>query len=147
MPTPFESATLNLKLFDLRREPVLREARHWFLTEFHPQTFDDVLKVVMSDRNASYRMVVGYWDMAASMVTTGAIEAEAFRAAHGEIFGTFAKLHPFVDEMRRTLNEPHFLKHVESVVMGAPEAVAIMDRRRARLRALYERKSQAAEQG
>lgn len=26
MPTPFESAQLNLRLFDMRREPVLREA-------------------------------------------------------------------------------------------------------------------------
>jgi hypothetical protein len=30
MPTPFENAQLNLKLFDLRREPALREARDWF---------------------------------------------------------------------------------------------------------------------
>ena len=35
MPTPFESATLNLQLFDLRREPVLREARQWFLAGFN----------------------------------------------------------------------------------------------------------------
>lgn len=31
MPTPFENATLNLKLFDLRREAVLREGRQWFI--------------------------------------------------------------------------------------------------------------------
>jgi hypothetical protein len=35
MPTPFESALLNLKLFELRREPVLREARDWFLKDFN----------------------------------------------------------------------------------------------------------------
>ena len=144
MPTPFESATLNLKLYELRREPVLREARHWFITEFHPQTYADVIAVVTSDRNASYRMVVGYWDMAASMVTGGAIDADAFRAAHGEIFGTFAKLHPFVDEMRKSLNEPNFLKHLEAVVMGAPDAEGMMERRRARLRAMHERRTQAS---
>jgi hypothetical protein len=44
MPTPFESATLNLQLFDLRREPVLREARHWFLMEFHPESLVTFLK-------------------------------------------------------------------------------------------------------
>ena len=40
MPTPFESAQLNLQLFDMRREPLLRKARDWFLLEFHPATFD-----------------------------------------------------------------------------------------------------------
>ena len=69
MPTPFESAQLVLKLFELRREPTLREARNWWLREFHPETIDDVRKVLQSDRNASYRMVVGYWDMACSLVT------------------------------------------------------------------------------
>ena len=38
MPSPFESALLNLHLFDLRREPVLRDARDWFLREFNPET-------------------------------------------------------------------------------------------------------------
>jgi hypothetical protein len=75
MPTPFESAQLNLQLFDLRRDPVLREARAWFLGEFNPQSFADLTAVIGGERNPSFRMVVSYWDMAASMVTTGAIEA------------------------------------------------------------------------
>src|SRR5213076_916572 len=78
MPTPFESAQLNLQLFDLRREPVLREARAWFIMEFNPETFPELVEIVTSDRNAAFRMVVGYWDMAASLVTGGAIDAAAF---------------------------------------------------------------------
>lgn len=143
MPTPFESATLNLKLFDLRREPVLREARQWFIAEFHPETYADVVATVSGPRNASFRMVIGYWDMAASMVTSGAIDAGAFRAAHSEIFGTFAKIQPFLDEMRRAMGEPFFCTHLETVVMGAPDAQGIMDRRRARLRAMHERRQKA----
>ena len=144
MPTPFESATLNLKLFDLRREPVLREARHWFITEFHPETYADVVATVSGPRNASFRMVVGYWDMAASMVTSGAIDGDAFRAAHGEIFGTFAKIQPFVEEMRRVMGEPFFCKHLEQVALGAPDAIGIMERRRARLRAMWARQQERA---
>jgi hypothetical protein len=87
MPTPFESASLNLRLFDLRREPVLREARDWFLREFNPENISELVEIVGGERNASFRMVLGYWDMAASLVTTGAIDADAFRAAHGEVFG------------------------------------------------------------
>src|SRR6476620_4340829 len=103
MANAFESATLNLKLFDLRREQVLREARHWFITEFHPDSYPDVVAAVSGARNASFRMVVGYWDMAASMVTSGAIDADSFRAAHGEIFGMFSKIHPFLAEMRSAI--------------------------------------------
>ena len=134
MPTPFESAQLNLRLFDLRREPLLREARAWFLADFNPETFDEFISVVRGDRNASFRMVLGYWDMAASLVTTGAIDADAFRAAHTEVFGTFAKVQPFLAELRTRSGEPDFCKHLEAVVMGAPDVEAILSRRRQALR-------------
>lgn len=141
MATPFESATLNLKLFELRRDPVLREARQWFIGEFHPESYADVVSTVTGPRNASFRMVVGYWDMAASMVTSGAIDGDAFRAAHGEIFGMFCKLQPFLAEMRGTMSETSFCRHVEEVVMAAPDAQGILDRRRARLRAMWQRQN------
>jgi hypothetical protein len=135
MPTPFESAQLNLQLFALRREPVLREARAWFLLEFNPETLADLGAVLAGERNPSFRMVLGYWDMAASLVTTGAIDADAFRAAHGEMFGTFCKVQPFLDEMRAVSGEADFCRHFEAVVMGAPDADAILTRRRKALRA------------
>jgi hypothetical protein len=144
MPTPFESATLNLKLFELRREPVLREARQWFIGEFHPDSYADVVSTVSGPRNASFRMVVGYWDMAASMVTSGAIDGNAFRAAHGEIFGMFCKLQPFLAEMRGAISETSFCRHIEEVVMADPDAQGILDRRRARLRAMWLRKNAEA---
>src|SRR4030095_11396590 len=105
MPTPFESAQLNLQLFDLRREPVLREARSWFLLDFHPETLADFVAAVTGERNASVRMVLGYWDMAASLVTMGAIDGDAFRAAHGEMFGTFAKVEPVLGEVRSVFKQ------------------------------------------
>jgi hypothetical protein len=135
MATPFESATLNLKLFELRREAVLREAREWFLRDFNPETFAELVEVVSGERNASFRMVLGYWDMAASLVTAGAIDADAFRAAHSEVFATFGKMEPFLAEMRKVSGEPEFCKHVEAVVLSAPDGAAILERRRAALRA------------
>lgn len=135
MPSAFESAFLNLQLFDLRREPVLREARDWFLRAFNPGTFDDLVKIVGGDRNASFRMVLGYWDMAASFVTTGAIDADAFLAAHGEVYTTFSKIHPFLAEIRQVSDEPEFCRHLEAVVLGAPNAEAILRRRRDAARA------------
>ena len=121
MATPFESAQLNLKLFHMRRDPVLREAREWFLREFTPKTFEELLSIVQGPRNASYRMVTGYWDMAASLVTFGAIDAEMFRAAHGEIVATVAKLYPFLPQLREVSGFPEFFIHAERVVVDMPD--------------------------
>ena len=142
MPSPFESALLNLRLFELRREPVLREARDWFLRDFNPESVGEVVEVLRGERNASFRMVLGYWDMAASLVTTGAIDADAFLAAHSEVFGTFSKIQPFLAELRSMSGESMFCQHLETVVMGAADADAIMSRRRQALRAAAKRLGQ-----
>jgi hypothetical protein len=130
MPTPFESAQLNLQLFELRREPILREARAWFLREFNPESFADVVALARGERNSSFRMVLGYWDMAASLVTTGAIDADAFHAAHGEIFATFSKIYLYLAELRSASGESDFCKHLEAVVLSTPNVESILRRRR-----------------
>jgi hypothetical protein len=135
MPTPFESAQLNLQLFDLRREAVLREARSWFLLEFNPETFAELVAIVTGPRNSAFRMVVGYWEMAASLVTTGAIDADAFRAAHGEIFATFSKIQPFLSELRAASGEEDICEHMEKVVLAVRHAEGMLSRRREALRA------------
>ena len=140
MPTPFESAQLNLQLFDMRREPVLREARAWFTREFNPETFAELSSMAGGVRNASVRMVLGYWEMACSLVTSGAIDPAAFLAAHGEIFLTFSKVYPFLAELRSASAEPNFCRHLETVVLAAPDARAILERRRAGMLAAAKRR-------
>ena len=97
------------------------------------------------ERNAAFRMVLGYWDMAASLVTSGAIDPEAFRAAHSEIFAVFSKIYPYLAEIRAASQEPDFCKHMESVVLGAPDAEAILARRLAALRAFAKMRQEKAE--
>ncbi|PYT04442.1 MAG: hypothetical protein DMF60_15310, partial [Acidobacteria bacterium] len=87
------------------------------------------------ERNAWFRMVIGYWDMASSLVTSGAIDGESFRSAHGEIFATFSKIQPFLAELRAVSGEPDICKHMEEVIFGAPMAEATLARRREALRA------------
>lgn len=135
MASPYESAVLNLQLYELRREPVLREARAWFLRDFNPDCLADVIKMVSGERNASFRMVLGYWDMAASLVTSGAIDSQAFLAAHNEIYGTFSKIQPFLADMRQASGEPDFCRHIEAVLRSDPHADATMARRREAIRA------------
>ena len=146
MPTPFESAELNLRLFELRREPVLREARAWFLLRFNPETFEEFRELVSGEHNAAFRMVLGYWDMAASLVTTGAIDGDAFRSAHGEIFATFSKIQPFLAELRSASGEADFCKHMEAVVLAAADGEAILKRRREAIRNAAKARGDAAQQ-
>lgn len=143
MPTPFESAQLNLQLFDMRREPVLRQARTWFVREFNPETVEEIQAELRGEHNPWYRMVLGYWDMAASLVTTGAIDGDAFRAAHGEVFATFSKIQPFLADLRAA-SQPKFCQHLEAVVMAEPDAPAILERLRERLRAAARARKPAA---
>lgn len=146
MPTPFESAQLNLQLFDLRREPALREARAWFIGEFNPETVAEFSAIISGERNTSFRMVMGYWDMAASLVTSGAIDAPSFLAAHSEVMATFAKVQPFIADLRARMGEPEMFQHLETVVMSAPDAQATLDRRRKRLSAAIKARAAAQAQ-
>ena len=145
MPTPFESAQLNLQLFDLRREPVLREARAWFMHEFNPASFAELAMLAGGEHNKEFRTVLSYWEMAASLVTTGAIDAGAFLAAHNEVVAAFSKVHPFLAEVRTAIGEPDFCTHLEQVVLSLPDAEAVLDRRRRKLRAGAEARAAEAE--
>ncbi len=145
MPTPFESAQLNLKLFELRRDPLLRAARSWFINDFNPETFDELANLAGGEHRTSFAMVIGYWEMAASMVTTGAIDLESFSAAHGELFGAYSKVHPFLPEIRVAVGENIFCKNLELLVASMREGEAFLARRRAAL--LAAAKSRTPNQG
>ncbi len=112
-------AELILKLYELRREPVMREARNWFFT-FNPQKPEDFLDAMTSDKSNYYRMVISYWDMAASFVNNGAIDAQMFNDANGEHLFVYSKMEPFLADLRRETGNPDFLAHLEKVVKEIP---------------------------
>ena len=123
------AAGLLLKLFELRTEPALRQARAWFAYEFHPTTPHDVLRIWLGPghESAPYRMVTSYWDMAASLVTQGAIPAELFNASNTEHFALYAKLRPHLAEIRAAAKYPDYLVHLEKVVIAEPDAESRID--------------------
>lgn len=123
MTDPTQAATVLLKLYELRTEPALRQARAWFAFEFHPTSARDVLSTWLGPghESAPYRMVTTYWDMAASLVTQGAIPAEMFNEANTEHIALFAKLRPFLGEVRSATGYPDYLAHIERVVEMLPE--------------------------
>src|ERR1051326_3585587 len=104
----YKDADLILKLYDLRREKTMREARSWFFT-FNPTSAQDFMDVMISDKSGYYRMVVSYWDMAASLVNNGAIDEKMFNEANGEHIFVFSKVQPFLAEIRKTALVPEYL--------------------------------------
>ena len=130
-------AELILKLYELRREPVMREARNWFFT-FKPQNTQDFIDVLTSEKSGYYRMVVSYWDMAASFVDNGAIDPKMFNDANGEHLFVYSKIEPFLADLRRESGNPDFLAHLERVVQQVPNVEEKIVALRARINKLFE---------
>ena len=129
-----ESADLILKLYELRREEVMRKARAWFISEFHPGSIQDVSKAAMGEQSAYYRMVTTYWDMACSFVLHGAIDEAMFNDANGEHLAVYSKLEPFINEIRQMSGMPNYMQNLERVVMNMPDARERMTRFREMLK-------------
>ena len=102
----------------------MRQARDWFATGFYPESTQDILNVLMSEHSAHFRMVTSYWDMAAAFVVFGAINGEMFNAINTEHVVVYAKLQPFLEELRAMPGMPPYLylKHLEPVVLQMPDA-------------------------
>ena len=145
-----EEADLILKLYDLRRESLMREARNWFFT-FNPQNPQDFMDVLTSDKSGQYRMVISYWDMACSLVNNGAIDAQMFNDANGEHIFVYAKMEPWIPMLREQMGNPQFLAHLEKTVKALPDCeerlVVIRDRIQKLIAAWQQRNAQAAVAG
>jgi len=116
-PTPAD-AEVVLKLYDFRREAVMREARSWFLMKFWPksaQEIADVSNAFGTPENAYFRQIVSYWEMSASLALRGAVDAELFMDWSGEMVFFFAKVYPYLKEVREKVNPGFWLK-VETVI-------------------------------
>ena len=126
MSDKFQSADLILKLYDLRREEKMREARNWFVS-FLPESAEEIMQTVMNpETSAFYRMVISYWDMAASFVNHGAIDEEMFMSSAGECILVFAKIEPYLEDLREITKRPKMLTNLETLVMRQPDAKEMM---------------------
>jgi hypothetical protein len=112
-------ADLILKLYELRRDDTMRKARDWCFRDFHPDSIEDVTRAYTGEHSAYLRMVSSYWDMAAAMVNYGAISQELFTETNGEYYAIFAKLEPFLKDIRAALG-PYFLRNLEQLVEATP---------------------------
>ncbi len=139
-----ESADLIIKLYDLRREAVMREARNWMFT-FNPTSAEEIGGTMMDPESGPYlRMVLSYWDMVASFVNHGAIDFEMFTEVHGEHIMAFAKIEPYLKDLRETFESPDMFKNLEKLIMAMPDGKERVKKTQEWLASMSEQSTEAA---
>jgi len=121
-----------IKLYEIRSEARMRDARAWFMSEFQPNGGRDILNLLLSGEteSASYRMVASHWDVAASLVNNGGIDEKLFLEANTEHLVVFAKLQPFLAEVRELMGEPDYMQNLERLVRKVPNIEKKLENRR-----------------
>jgi hypothetical protein len=130
MSATSNDAQLILQLYDLRREAVMRNAREFVGLKFWPTKAEEVLTVMQgfgTQESAYLRQVISYWEMATALVNHGTINSALFADCVGEAVFIYAKFHPFLAEIRETMN-PDFMKQVEQYIQSSPVAKANLER-------------------
>jgi hypothetical protein len=138
-------AELILKLYDLRREPVMREARAYFVSvPASEEAFLAVITNPMSKENSYVRQVLGYWEMVAALVVHQTLnEALVFDTCQ-EMYFAYAKIQPYVTVLREKLGTPEFLSNVQKVVEGSEQGRQRISRLQARFAARADAPAKAA---
>ena len=134
-------ADLILKLYELRREPRMRQARDYYAFSFFPTTYEDLVKIMSApgtDENAFLRQVTSYWEMAAVFVAKGVIDAELFFESCPEMWMVYTKMKPFLPQIRKDFS-PTAFRNIENVAEASPEGrqrVQMMSQRLAQMKAV-----------
>lgn len=121
-----------LKLYELRRDEQMRAARQWYFSEFAATSAMDIIALYRGGERASanFRMVVSYWDTAASLVLNGGIDQKMFLDANTEHVFVYAKIADFLAEVRELFREPDFLTHLENLCRSLPDFESKMESRK-----------------
>lgn len=132
-------ADLLLRVYDLRREPVLRQAREALRKDYWPKSAEEALAVIRGDHplNTAYRQAGTYWEMVYGMVRHGLVNAGFFLETNGEGLFLYAKVEPYVAEMRRQTT-PLVFRNTEWVATECPEGKQLFEVLRARVKKLAE---------
>lgn len=109
-----QDAELLLRLYELRREERMRQARHWFFHEYQPVPWEQMKGTYMkgTPEDASLRMVTSYWDMVGALVNNGVLHAALFFETTGEDILVWNKVRGWVEGIRKE-NRPTYLRNLE----------------------------------
>jgi len=110
-----EQARLHLQVYDLRREPRLRQARDWFFQNYHADTFEEAMRIAApgTESGTFAGMVMGYWEQACALLNYGLLHEDLFFETSGEFFGVWELLKPVVPQFRERFVDKQLLAHLE----------------------------------
>jgi hypothetical protein len=123
MPATHHDADIVIRLYEMRREEVMRKARNFMTEQFWPQSADDIVKLAQAfgtQENAYYRQITSYWEMATSLVHRGAVDPDLFSDWSAEAFFLYGKIQPYLEEARQKLESPQMLGNLEKFVNSTP---------------------------
>lgn len=95
-------ADLVLRLYDMRRETVMRQSRE-AIVKFQPRSAEDVMALAQWDhpQNVAWRQVTSYFEMAYSFARHGVANPDFLAENNGEGLYLFAKIQPYLAELRK----------------------------------------------
>lgn len=110
-----EQAQLHLQVYELRREPRLRQARDWFFQNYRVSTFEDSMRIAApgTESGAFSSMVISYWEQACALLNYGLLHEDLFFETSGEFFGVWELVKPVVPQFRERFADKQFLAHLE----------------------------------
>ncbi len=113
----YDDVNLLLRLYELRREQKLRAARAWFAENLKAANLEELAAICPpgSEQNAYYRMVLSYWEMAASFITSGVLNAELFFQSGGELLFVWERVKHLVPLAREAYQNPGMYRNLETV--------------------------------
>jgi hypothetical protein len=116
----YDDVNLILKLYEMRREEKLREARAWYSANFKAKTYDEFQRLCPTgtDANANYRMVTTYWEMVASFITGGILQPELFYQSGRELLFCYERLRDLLPQLRQAYANPSEFKNLETIAQG-----------------------------
>jgi hypothetical protein len=132
-------ADLVIKLYDLRREPVMRESRNAINAKFWPRSAEEVIAVTANEHplNTAFRQTSAYWEMVYGMASHGIIHPDFLVENSGEGLFLFARVEPYLAAVRQATS-PRMFRNAEWVVANCLTAQAFMERYRARIKRTLE---------
>lgn len=119
----YQDIDIVLRLFDLRREPLMRQARRFVGGKFAPRSAEELIAIVTAGTEESgfVLQVFGYWDMVAAFVLDGPLNEKLVYDTCQEMYFLYAKIQPHLHEFRRQMNLPEWMRSIETLVEGSPE--------------------------
>ena len=111
-----EQAQLHLQVYDLRREPRLRQARDWFFKNYFVESVDDAMRIAApgTERGAFVGMVLGYWEQACALLNYDLLHEDLFFETSGEFFGIWERAKPIVPQARERFAYQGYLAQMEN---------------------------------